>query len=82
MGFVADKVYALDITKYGAGVAWMGAVCYVFQIYFDFSGYCDMAIGLARVFGFEFLENFDHPYSSALHKRILEQMAHLSFDMV
>ena len=64
MGFVADKVYALDITKYGAGVAWMGAVCYVFQIYFDFSGYSDMAIGLAKVFGFDFLENFDHPYSS------------------
>ena len=64
MGFVADKVYALDISQYGAGVAWMGAICYVFQIYFDFSGYSDMAIGLAKVFGFDFLENFDHPYSS------------------
>ena len=64
MGFVADKVYALDIAQYGAGVAWMGAICYVFQIYFDFSGYSDMAIGLAKVFGFDFLENFDHPYSS------------------
>ena len=64
MGFIADKVYALDITQYGAGVAWMGAICYVFQIFYDFSGYSDMAIGLANVFGFEFLENFDHPYSS------------------
>ena len=64
MGFIADKVYALDITQYGAAVAWMGAICYVFQIYYDFSGYSDMAIGLAKVFGFDFLENFDHPYSS------------------
>ncbi|SER06831.1 alginate O-acetyltransferase complex protein AlgI [Lachnospiraceae bacterium NE2001] len=64
MGYIADKVYALDITQYGSGVAWMGAICYVFQIFYDFSGYSDMAIGLAKVFGFEFRENFDHPYSS------------------
>lgn len=64
MGYIADKVYALDISRYGAAVAWMGAICYVFQIFYDFSGYSDMAIGLAKVFGFEFLENFDHPYSS------------------
>ncbi|MCR5214438.1 MAG: MBOAT family protein [Eubacterium sp.] len=64
MGYIADKVYGLDISIYGGGVAWMGAICYVFQIFYDFSGYSDMAIGLAKVFGFEFLENFDHPYSS------------------
>ncbi len=44
--------------------AWLGAVAYTFQIYFDFSGYSDMAIGLGRMFGFHFLENFDHPYIS------------------
>lgn len=44
--------------------AWLGAAAYTFQIYFDFSGYSDMAIGLGRMFGFHFLENFDHPYIS------------------
>ena len=44
--------------------AWLGAVCYTIQIYYDFSGYSDMAIGLGRVFGFYFLENFDLPYRS------------------
>ena len=42
--------------------AWLGVVCYTLQIYFDFSGYSDMAIGLGRMFGFRFLENFDYPY--------------------
>ena len=46
------------------GLAWLGAICYTFQIYFDFSGYSDMAIGLGRMFGFHFPENFDHPYES------------------
>ena len=44
--------------------AWMGIIAYAFQIYFDFSGYSDMAIGLGKMFGFDFLENFDHPYCS------------------
>lgn len=44
--------------------AWLGALMFTFQIYFDFSGYSDMAIGLGRMFGFHFLENFDHPYIS------------------
>ena len=47
-----------------AAGAWMGLAAYAFQIYFDFSGYSDMAIGLGRMFGFEFLENFDYPYIS------------------
>ena len=64
MGQVADTIYALEISQYNALAGWTGALAYVFQIYFDFSGYSDMAIGLARMFGFEFLENFDHPYSS------------------
>jgi alginate O-acetyltransferase complex protein AlgI len=45
-------------------VAWLGAICYALQIYFDFSGYSDMAIGLGRMFGFRFLENFNYPYIS------------------
>ena len=44
--------------------AWLGAICYTFQIFFDFSGYSDMAIGLGKMFGFHFLENFDSPYIS------------------
>ncbi len=45
-------------------MAWIGAICYSLQIYYDFSGYSDMAIGLGRMFGFHFSENFDHPYIS------------------
>ena len=44
--------------------AWLGALCYTFQIYFDFSGYSDMAVGLGKMFGFHFLENFNYPYIS------------------
>ena len=47
-----------------AGKAWIGALAFTFQIYFDFSGYSDMAIGLGKMFGFHFLENFEHPYVS------------------
>lgn len=64
MGAVADAVYGADILSYSAPVAWLGAICYTLQIYYDFSGYSDMAIGLAAMFGFEFRENFEHPYSS------------------
>lgn len=46
-------------------LAWLGAVCYTLQIYYDFSGYSDMAIGLGRMFGFRFLENFNYPYAAA-----------------
>ena len=46
------------------GAAWLGVFCYSLQIYFDFSGYSDMAIGLARMFGFRFPENFNYPYSA------------------
>ena len=49
---------------FSTGLAWTGIVAYTFQIFFDFSGYSDMAIGMGRMFGFHFLENFDHPYVS------------------
>jgi alginate O-acetyltransferase complex protein AlgI len=60
----ADAIFGLPGAALTAGLAWLGAVCYTLQIYFDFSGYSDMAIGLARVFGFEFKANFDYPYAS------------------
>ena len=47
---------------------WTGAVCYTLQIYFDFSGYSDMAIGLGRMFGFHFRENFNYPYTATTIK--------------
>jgi alginate O-acetyltransferase complex protein AlgI len=60
----ADPVFALPLNELTAPLAWLGLVCYTVQIYFDFSGYSDMAIGLGRMFGFHFLENFDYPYIS------------------
>lgn len=58
----ADEIFALQPDLLPANVAWLGILCYSLQIYFDFSGYSDMAIGLGRMFGFDFLENFRHPY--------------------
>lgn len=58
----ADKMFALPFDQLSAGHAWLGIVCYTLQIYFDFSGYSDMAIGLGRMFGFRFPENFRWPY--------------------
>jgi alginate O-acetyltransferase complex protein AlgI len=60
----ADRIFSLPPGELSAGVAWLGAVCYALQIYFDFSGYSDMAIGLGRIFGFHFPENFLRPYAS------------------
>lgn len=64
VGTVADRAFGADPTGLGAAAAWFGAYCYALQIYFDFSGYSDMAIGLGRMLGFEFRENFDFPYTA------------------
>lgn len=64
MGAVADKIFAMPVTDFGTGIAWVGAIAYTFQIFYDFSGYSDMAIGLGAIFGFKFLENFNYPYIS------------------
>ena len=64
MGFVADQIFALNPDEISAVVAWSGAFAYTLQIYFDFSGYSDMAIGLGRMFGFELRINFNYPYIS------------------
>ena len=63
-GKVADAVFALTADALDFRLAWLGAVCYTLQIYFDFSGYSDMAIGLGKLFGFDFAENFNLPYVS------------------
>ena len=64
MAVVADEIFALPISEVSSGVAWLGIIAYTLQIYFDFSGYSDMAIGLGKVFGFDFPENFNYPYIS------------------
>ena len=58
----ADRIFAMPAAQLSTAHAWLGLVCYTFQIYFDFSGYSDMAIGLGRMFGFRFPENFRWPY--------------------
>lgn len=67
MALVADNAFGLIIGgefQGSAGMAWLGAIAYTFQIFFDFSGYSDMAIGLGQMFGFHFEENFRYPYIS------------------
>jgi alginate O-acetyltransferase complex protein AlgI len=61
----ADRIFGMRVAELSTGHAWLGIVCYTFQIYFDFSGYSDMALGLGRMFGFRFPENFRWPYVAA-----------------
>ena len=60
----ADQIFALPGGELSPALAWFATLCYTVQIYFDFSGYSDMAVGLGKMFGFTFLENFAHPYVS------------------
>jgi alginate O-acetyltransferase complex protein AlgI len=64
LGLVADQIFEIPLEHVNAGLIWLGIFCYSLQIYFDFSGYSDMAIGLGRMFGFRYLENFNYPYIS------------------
>lgn len=64
LGEVADKIFMLPHNEITTLCSWLGILCYSFQIFFDFSGYSDMAIGLGRMFGFTFLENFNYPYAA------------------
>jgi alginate O-acetyltransferase complex protein AlgI len=59
-----DKIFALTPQELTPALAWLAVLCYTLQIYFDFSGYSDMAVGLGKMFGFEFMENFNFPYVS------------------
>jgi alginate O-acetyltransferase complex protein AlgI len=64
VGNVADKVFAISSANLTTPLAWLGIVCYTIQIYYDFSAYSDMGIGLANIFGISFRENFNYPYIS------------------
>ncbi len=64
LGELADAIFNSPIAEINSTIAWVGIACYSLQIYFDFSGYSDMAVGLARIFGFKFPENFNYPYIS------------------
>ncbi|MFC1658998.1 MBOAT family O-acyltransferase [Pseudomonadota bacterium] len=64
MGEIADIAFSTDMGDMTYTIAWIGIVCYSLQIFFDFCGYSDMAIGLGRIFGFTFPENFNFPYIS------------------
>ena len=65
IGLLWNTISQTDVSKLTAVSAWLGIIAFGFQVYFDFSGYSDMAIGLGRMFGFEFCENFDYPYISS-----------------
>jgi alginate O-acetyltransferase complex protein AlgI len=64
MARIADEIFGLPTNELTTSVAWIGMLAYTFQIYFDFSGYSDMAIGIGKMIGFKFPENFDNPYTS------------------
>lgn len=64
IGYVWSEVQVIEASSMSVALAWFGIIAFAFQIYFDFSGYSDMAIGLGLMFGFRFLENFNYPYVS------------------
>ena len=64
LGAMVDKIYAVPADQNSAAVAWIASIGYTMQIYFDFSGYSDMAVGLGKMFGFDIMENFNYPYVS------------------
>ncbi|MCM1227246.1 MAG: MBOAT family protein [Clostridium sp.] len=64
IGMLWSEVRAMDYSEISAVTAWLGILAFTFQIYYDFSGYSDMAVGLGKMLGFNFPENFDHPYIS------------------
>lgn len=64
LGLVADRIFAIPVDGLSPETAWLGALAYSLQLFFDFSAYSDMAIGLGRIMGFRFPENFNYPYVS------------------
>ena len=77
-----DWMMEKPLAQLGTVNAWMLAVLYTLQIYFDFSGYSDMAIGLGKMFGFDFMENFNYPYISTSIREFLETLAYFTLDLV
>jgi alginate O-acetyltransferase complex protein AlgI len=65
VAYTSDQIFNLSTEFWSAGMGWLAVLCYTIQIYFDFSGYSDMAIGLGKMFGFDFLENFNYPYRAS-----------------
>jgi len=80
MALTADLIFGLDISLINASTAWLGLIFYTLQIYFDFSGYSDMAIGLGYMLGFKFQENFNFPYISKSIKEFWRRW-HISLSM-
>jgi alginate O-acetyltransferase complex protein AlgI len=64
LGITADQIFEIPTQQLTASIGWLGIITYTLQIYFDFSGYTDMALGLGNMFGFKFTENFNYPYIS------------------
>ncbi len=64
LGLIADRIFSTNLSQITSSLAWLGIISYAFQIFFDFSAYSDMAIGLGKIFGFNFSENFNYPYIS------------------
>ncbi|ERK30095.1 MBOAT family O-acyltransferase [Clostridium intestinale] len=64
LAITADKIFALNSSELGTSIAWLGVITYTLQIYFDFSAYSDMAIGIGRMLGFKINENFNYPYAA------------------
>lgn len=64
VGYIVNQVTSTDFNRVSTSVMWLGSIAFTIQLYFDFSGYSDMAIGLGKIFGFEFKENFNLPYHS------------------
>jgi alginate O-acetyltransferase complex protein AlgI len=64
VGLIADQIFNFNPARLDTPMAWFGIICYAFQLYFDFSGYSDMAIGMGKMFGFNLPENFNRPYLS------------------
>ena len=62
IGMLWNTIQAQNLESISVLTAWLGAIAYTMQIYFDFSGYSDMAVGLGRMFGFKFIRNFNYPY--------------------
>ena len=64
IGLIWDKIKIMPYSEISVSLAWIGIIAFTFQIYFDFSAYSDMAVGLGKMFGFDLMRNFDYPYLS------------------
>ncbi len=68
LAVIADRVFSLPVSELNFALAWLGAIAYMLQIYFDFSGYSDMAIGIGLMLGFRYKENFKFPYRASIQE--------------